>query len=111
MLDDAARAQASPSRSRISGTNSAANSTFRSRPPTGIRAPAPPAPSGSGGGSEGAVEAPVDDLAPALPAPVVRVVVCAVRGPSPANHSAPQTWGRFGRGAEPPPRSLSAAHQ
>ena len=40
--------------------------------------------------------------APALPAQFVRVVACAVRGPSPANRSAPQTGGRFGRGAQPP---------
>src|SRR2546428_9316883 len=36
--------------------------------------------------------------APALPAQLVRVVVCAVRGPSPANRSAPQIWGRLGGG-------------
>ena len=39
--------------------------------------------------------------APASPAQFVRVVACAVRGPSP-NRSAPQAGGRFGRGAKPP---------
>src|SRR5207249_6344267 len=36
-----------------------------------LRAPASPAPCGSGGSSEGAVEAPSDDLAPTLPAQYV----------------------------------------
>src|SRR3989454_2376435 len=54
------------------------NSAGNSRPYAGhepdrrgiaVRAPALPAPSGSGGGSEGAVEAPFDARAPALPAP------------------------------------------
>ena len=40
--------------------------------------------------------------APTSPAQFVRVVACAVRGPSPANRSAPQTGGRFEREAEPP---------
>src|SRR2546425_773105 len=46
--------------------------------------------------------------APASPAQPAPVVACAVRGPSPANRSAPGTGGRFGRGAEPPSEDARA---
>src|SRR5712692_11557865 len=44
--------------------------------------------------------------APAVPAQLVRVVACAVRGPSPSNRSAPQAGGGLEGGRRPPPRKL-----
>src|SRR5438034_6299489 len=77
-----------------------------------FRAPALPAQSGSGGGSEGAAEAPFDDRAPALPAPSASgggsegAIEAPFEGPAPAAPA--PSGGRFGRGAEPPPRRITA---